>query len=190
MDILWLLFSIFFVIGFFGFGSGFAMLPLIYQTIYDQGFLTSIEYTRMIALSQALPGPVIINAVSYNGFVVAGLPGTVVSVIAIMLPSLILVSIVMKFLDRFRNSDTIDAVFTGIRPVLVGLIGIAAVMVSEHTLYMGSLISEQWAKQGLAYINPIPCIICAAVVFLLLKLKVSPFLLIIFSAIIGAFLIR
>ena len=190
MGILWLLFSLFFVISFFGFGSGFAILPLIFQTITDHGFLTGEEFSRMVAISQALPGSVMVNAVSYSGFIVAGVPGAVVSVIAVVCPSLILVTIVMKFLDRFRHSHSINSVMAGIRPAAIGLIGAAAVMISENTLYLGSLISKGWAEQGLAYLNPVQCAIFGVVVFLVLKTKVSPFILILVAALIGAFLIR
>ena len=190
MQILWLLFSLFFGIGFFGFGSGFAMLPLVFQTVSDHGFLTADEFARMTVIAPALPGPVSINAVSYAGFIAAGAPGAIVSVLAIALPSFILVSLVIKFLDRFRYSDTVSAVFSGIRPVSIGLIGAAAVMISENTLYLGSLISYEWAAKGLAYLEPVPCIIFAVVFVLMLKTKVSPIILILLSALAGAFLIR
>jgi len=190
MEILWILFSLFFGIGFFGFGSGFAMLPLIYQTVSDHGFLSPVEFSQMVAISQALPGPVSINAVSFTGYIAAGIPGAAVSMLAIVCPSLILISLVVKFLDRFRNNATVDAVFTGIRPVTIGLIGAAAVMISENTLYLGRLISTAWAEMGLAYLEPVPCIIFAAVFVLMLCTKLNPFLLIIISVVAGAFLIR
>ena len=190
MQILWLLFSLFFGIGLFGFGSGFAMLPLIFQTISEHGFLAEDEFSHMVAISQALPGPVSINAVSYTGYIVAGVPGAFVSMLAIVCPSFILVSLVMKFLDRFRDNASINAVFAGIRPVAIGLIGAAAVMISENTLYFGRLITPGWAVEGLSYLNPVPCIIFAAVFVLVLKTKVSPFALILLSVLAGAFLIR
>jgi len=190
IQILWLLFSIFFGIGFFGFGSGFAMLPLIFQTVSDHGFLTAEEFSRMVVISQALPGSVAANAVSYSGYIVAGIPGAVVSVLAIVCVSFILVTIVMKFLDRFRSSGPVNAVFAGIRPVSIGLIGAAAVMISENTLYFGSLISAEWAARGLSYLDIVPCVIFAAVFILVLKTKISPFILILLAALAGAFFIR
>ena len=190
MNILWLLFSLFFGISFFGFGSGFAILPVIYQTVKEHSFLTAEEFSRMIAISQALPGSVMANAVSYTGFVTAGWPGAIVSVVAVVLPSLILVTLVLKFLDRFRSSAVVNSVLAGIRPVAIGLIGAAAVMISENTLYLGKLLSEAWAERGLAYLDPVPCIIFAIVTFLMLKTKISPFILIILSVAAGAFLIR
>ena len=190
IQILWLLFSLFLGIGFFGFGSGFAMLPLIFQTVRDHGFLNADEFARMVALAPALPGPVSINAVSYTGYIVAGVPGAIVSVLAIACPSFILVLLVMKFLDRFRSSGSINAVFAGIRPVAIGLIGAAAVMISENTLYFGSLLSAEWAEKGLAYLDPVPCAIFGVVFVLTLKTKISPFLMIIMAVATGAFLIR
>ena len=190
MAVLWLLFRLFFQVGFFGFGSGFAMLPLVFQTVRDQGFLTEAEFSRMVALSQALPGPVSINAVSYHGFIVAGVPGAVVSVLAVACPSFILVLLVMKFLDRFRASPSVNAVLSGIRPVAIGLIGAAAVLISENTLYYGSLLTAQWAEKGFANFDLIPCVIFAVVFVLVMRTKINPFLLILLSACAGAFLIR
>jgi len=190
MNILWLLFSLFFGISFFGFGSGFAILPVIYQTVREHSFLTAEEFSRMIAISQALPGPVMANAVSYTGFIAAGIPGAVVSVGAVVLPSLILVTLVLKFLDRFRSSAAVGSVLAGIRPVAIGLIGAAAVMISENTLYFGKLLSEAWAEKGWTYLDPVPCLIFAVVFVLILKTKISPFLLIILSVAAGALFIR
>ena len=190
IETLWLLFTMFLKIGFFGFGSGFAMLPLIFQTVSDHGFLTADQFSLMVVISQTLPGPVAINAVSYAGFIVAGVPGVIASVLAIACPSFILVSLVMKFLERFKDSQVVNGVLAGIRPVTIGLIGAAAVMISEHTLYYGSLLSSEWADQGLAYLNPFACIIFAAVFVFMLKTKVNPFFLILAAAAAGALLIR
>ena len=190
MDTLWLLFSLFFGIGFFGFGSGFAMLPLIFQTVRDYGFLTAEEFSRMVVIAPTLPGPVSINAVSYAGFIAAGVPGAAVATLAIVCPSLILVTLVMKFLERFRDNSVVDSVFAGIRPVSIGLIGAAAVMISENTLYLGRLISDGWAEQGLAYLDPVPLVIFAIVFVMVLKTKISPFVLILLAALAGALFIR
>ena len=190
IETFWLLFSLFFVIGFFGFGSGFAMLPLIFQTVKDYGFLTADEFSRMVVIAPSLPGPVSVNAVSYTGFIVAGVPGAIISVLAIACPSFILMTLVMKFLDRYQGNWAIDAVFAGIRPVTVGLIGAAAVMISENTLYMGSLISKAWVEAGLAYIEPVPFIIFAAVFVLMLSTKISPYIFILISVAAGALFIR
>ncbi|MCL2112243.1 MAG: chromate transporter [Clostridiales bacterium] len=166
------------------------MLPVIFQTVSNHGLLTDAEFDRMVALSQALPGPVSINAVSYAGYVVASVPGAIVSVFAIVCPAFILVLLVMKFLDRFRDSESVNSVITGIRPITMGLICTAAVMISENTLYLGSLVSAEWAIQGLSYLNPIPCIIFPVVFVLTIKSKINPFFLIISAAVFGAFFIR
>ena len=190
MALLWLLFSLFFGIGFFGFGSGFAMLPLVFQAVGDHGFLAGEEFSRMVAISQALPGPVVVNAVSYAGYITAGVPGAIVSVLGVACPSFILVSLVLKFLDRFKGSELVGAVFAGIRPVTIGLIGTAAVMISENTLYFGRLLSAAWAELGLAYLNPVACIIFGVVLVLMLRTKINPFIFILGAAAAGAFLIR
>ncbi len=68
------LFVLFFRIGLFSFGGGYAMLPLIYQGIQEFGFMSAEEFSRLVALSQVTPGPIAINAATYVGYQYAGVP--------------------------------------------------------------------------------------------------------------------
>ena len=82
------LFAAFFKIGLFSFGGGMAMLPIIYQSVQQFGFMSSEEFSNLVALSQVTPGPVAVNAATYVGLMYGGLPAAIVATIGICLPCL------------------------------------------------------------------------------------------------------
>ena len=101
------LFLIFFRIGFFSFGGGYAMLPLIYQSAQDFGLMSGTQFSDLVALSQVTPGPIAINAATYVGYQYAGIGGAAAATAGIILPSFLLVFLVLHFLRRFRESETL-----------------------------------------------------------------------------------
>ena len=104
---------LFFRIGLFSFGGGYAMLPLIYQGANELTGMTAEEFSRLVALSQVTPGPVAINAATYVGYQYAGIPGATAATVGVVLPSVLLVFIVSLFLVKFRESDAMKAVLSG-----------------------------------------------------------------------------
>lgn len=182
------LFSMFFRIGLFSFGGGLAMLPLIFQSVQDFGFMTAQEFSNLVALSQVTPGPIAVNAATYVGLNYAGVPGAAVATLGVCLPSFILILIVMKFIERFKESKGLEGAFLGIRPVTVGLIGAAAIFVAETSLVNGTLFSAELFKNPGSYINVLPCVIFAVTLVLAGKFKVSPIKITILMAIVGAVL--
>ena len=126
------LFISFFKIGAFSFGGGYAMLPLIKEEIIDvHGWLTNTEFIDIIAVSEMTPGPIAINSATFLGYKVAGVLGSVVATIAVVLPSFIVMSILYHFIVKFKNTPYLEWVFSGIRPVVLGLIAAAAVTVAK-----------------------------------------------------------
>ncbi|MCB6992977.1 chromate transporter [bacterium 210820-DFI.6.37] len=182
------LFSMFFRIGLFSFGGGLAMLPLIFQSVQDFGFMTSAEFSNLVALSQVTPGPIAVNAATYVGLNYAGVLGAVVATLGVCLPSFILVLIVMKFMEKFKESKGLEGAFFGIRPVTVGLIGAAAIFVAETSLVNGDLFSTALFKNPGSYINAVPCVIFAVSLVLAGKFKISPIKVTILMAVVGAVL--
>jgi len=115
------LFISFFKIGAFSFGGGYAMLPLIKEEIIDvHGWLTNTEFIDIIAISEMTPGPIAINSATFLGYKVAGVLGSVVATIAVVLPSFIVMSILYHFIVKFKNTPYLEWVFSGIRPVVLG----------------------------------------------------------------------
>lgn len=131
MKILFYLLYIFFKIGLFSFGGGYAMLPLIRQyVVVSNPWVTANEFTDLVAISQATPGPIAINAATYIGFKVGGIWGSIFATLGIVLPSFIVMLIITKFFLKFKNSKYMEDAFSGIRKAAIGLIAAAAILVA------------------------------------------------------------
>ncbi len=184
------LFFMFFRIGLFSFGGGYAMLPLIFQGVQEFGIMTAAEFSRLVALSQVTPGPIAVNAATYVGYQYAGLAGAALATMGVMLPSLILVLIAMHFIRRFDESRPLNAVLDGIRPAAVGLIGSAVIFLAETSLLNGPVFSHQLVENTKDYINLLPCLVFIGTIILAGKFKIGPIKLTILAGIIGALVIR
>lgn len=131
MNVLMELFISFFKIGAFSFGGGYAMLPLIKEEVIEiHKWLTNAEFIDIVAISEMTPGPIAINTATFLGYRVSGLAGSIVSTFAVVLPSFIVMSLIIHFLFKFKNSPYSDWFFTGIRPIVLGLIAAAGVTVA------------------------------------------------------------
>lgn len=172
------LFLLFFRIGLFSFGGGYVMLPLIYQGIQEFGLMSAEEFSRLVALSQVTPGPVAINAATYVGYQYAGITGAVVATIGVALPSIVLVLVVSHFIIKFKESQGLNGILAGIRPVTIGLLSSAVVFVAQVSIFTGTDI------------NLLSAAICAVVILLSGIFKINPITLTILAGIAGAFIIR
>lgn len=124
------LFYVFFKIGLFTFGGGYAMLPLIQQEVIARGWLSLEEATNFIAVSESTPGPFAVNIATYIGVEKGGVLGALCSTLGVILPSFIVILIVAKFIIAFRNSKAVSGALYGIKPVAIGLIGAAALSIA------------------------------------------------------------
>lgn len=127
-------------IGIFGFGGGYAMLSLVEHSVVDPGWISETMFTDIVAISQMTPGPIGINSATYIGFVApgavdpalqgigCGILGSVLATLAVTVPSFFLVLYASHFIRRHHESGAIKAIFSGLRPVVVGLIASAAIM--------------------------------------------------------------
>ena len=126
-------------IGFFGFGGGYAMLVLIENEIVTPGWITEKMFTDIVAISQMTPGPIGINSATYIGYVAPlkampgasplwGLLGSIICTLVVVLPSFLLVTFAGHYIRRHRQSDVIEGMFQGLRPVVIGLIASAALL--------------------------------------------------------------
>ena len=124
------LFYSFFKIGLFGFGGGYAMISLIQGEVVNRyHWLTSGQFTDIVAISQMTPGPIGINSATYVGYtsvVNAGyghgwaVLGSVTATLAVVLPSFVLMLLISKFLMKFKNHPVVEHVFQGLRRVVGG----------------------------------------------------------------------
>lgn len=165
-------------IGIFGFGGGYAMLSMIQFEIVDHyGWMTIEEFADMVALSQMTPGPVSINIATYIGYSVGGIFGSLIATAAIVLPSLLMLYLVLKFLFKHKENYIVKTTLSSMKPVIAGLIFVAA-------LIMMNPIS--FADAGLHGSN-ISVIICAVTFACVFWTKMNPILLIIASGLVGYF---
>ena len=98
------LFWEFLKIGLFAVGGGMATLPFLYDLGETSGWFTSAQVLDMLAVSESTPGPIGINMATYVGFSVGGIPGAVLATLGTILPGTLLVLVLAKFLQRFRDN--------------------------------------------------------------------------------------
>lgn len=124
------LFLTFFKIGLFNFGGGYAMISFIQnEVVFKQAWLTTSEFTDVVAVSQVTPGPVGINLATYTGYTAAGDAwGSAVATFAVCLPSFLLMLLASRYFLKYQHTRPVEAVFAGLRPAVVGLIAAAALV--------------------------------------------------------------
>lgn len=163
------LFLIFFKIGAFTFGGGYAMIPLIQIEVVDKNkWLTNEEFLDTIAVSQSSPGAIAVNISIMIGYKLNGLRGAIFSVLGVVLPSFIIILIISMFLYKYRDNDIIDKIFLGIRPAVVALISSAVYKLIKASNYKGKILI-------------IPVVVAISIVFF----NVSPIIVIVLAGIFG-----
>jgi chromate transporter len=120
--IYWELFYVFFCIGAFTFGGGYAMLPLMQQQVLSRGWAGEEELIHFIAVSESTPGPFAINMATYIGAEMGGVFGSACATLGVVLPSFVVILIVAKCYDKFRQSRIVKGCMSGLKPAVVGLI--------------------------------------------------------------------
>lgn len=132
------LFYTFFIIGLFGFGGGYGMLSLIQtQTVTHHHWLSTAEFTNVVAISQMTPGPIGINSATYCGYVavknagygsVMSVLGSATATFALVLPTFVLMLIISKMFMRYMDTAPVQNVFSALRPTVVGLLAAATLL--------------------------------------------------------------
>lgn len=176
------LFWTFLTIGAFTFGGGYAMLPLIQEQVAARwGDVISQEaMINFIAVSESTPGPFAINMATYIGSQMGGPLGSVCATLGVVMPSFVIILVVAKCYDRFRNSRVVKGCMTGLKPAVVGLIGNAVLGVLATVFFPAGV--------SLAVFSHITFYIYAAIFGVMLVLafkKVHPILIICLSAVLG-----
>ncbi len=129
------LFWEFFKIGLFAVGGGMATIPFLEHLSVATGWYPLSFITDMIAISESTPGPIGINMATYVGYNVGGLPGGVIATMGVVLPSIIIVTVVSKYLEKFSGNRLVDNAFYGLRPAVVGLILVAGLTVVQTSFF-------------------------------------------------------
>lgn len=188
--IFFLLFITFFQIGLFGFGGGYGMLSLIQnEVVYNHHWLTTTQFTDIVAISQMTPGPIGINSATYCGYTAVhnagygnalSMLGSGIATFALVLPSFILMILISRMFLKYMNTTMVQSAFSGLRPAVVGLLGAATLMLMTPDnfslpsvnpwqfwiscfLFAATFVGTYFVK-----INPLKMIACSAVAGLVL----------------------
>ena len=196
MSIYWQLIWAYIKIGIFGFGGGYAMLSLVEKSVVDPGWISETMFTDIVAISQMTPGPIGINSATYIGYVAPGsvdpslasplwgIVGSVLATLAVILPSFFLVIYLSHFIRRHNESGTIKAIFSGLRPVVVGLIASAAIMLMNAANFNPNRQNSQLVASICISVAAF-CLVFFTFSFKGKKFKIHPILVIILSGIAG-----
>lgn len=135
-----LLFVEFFKVGLFAIGGGYSTLPFL-QAMMKQypAWFGSLQLADIAAIAEATPGPVGVNAATFAGYSAAGIPGALLATFALVLPSFVLVSLVTRALEKYRQNQLVCELFSALRPAVTGLIAAAAWSVIQAVLLAGTL---------------------------------------------------
>lgn len=175
------LFFIFFRIGLFTFGGGYAMIPMIKQEMLQGGFLTIEEINQFIGISESTPGPFAINMATFAGYHTYGVLGAVFATLGVVLPSFIILLLIAKFGASVIKSKTFQSILSYLKPVILGLILSAGLSVLLHAV-LGDYFSDiQFDYKALIIFITIMGVSKVSK-------KVSPIHLVLLSAILGLIL--
>lgn len=174
-------------VGLFSVGGGLATIPFLADLGERTGWFTSGQLADMIAISESTPGPMGVNMATYVGFGSAGVAGGVVATLGLVFPSIVVILVISKFLQKFRHSKAVDGVFYGLRAASVALITAAMLQVARialmfHTVELpdGGTVTQTFYW---------PAILLAAVIFVLIRFtplkKLHPICFIALAAVVG-----
>ena len=174
-------------IGFFTIGGGYAMIPLIKREMTGNGWMSIVMVTDLIAISQITPGPFAVNAATFAGMQNAGIGGALLCTLGVTLPSLTLGLLVAKYFYQFQQHQVMRGLLWGIKPVVVGLIGASVCIVARSAILPN--LGQGWNPlHWLGEMGPWGVFILAVCLFLLMKKKLNPAVVVCIAAAIGILL--
>ena len=162
------LFFVFFKVGLFSFGGGYAILPLMQHEVVDiNKWISFKEFMDIVAVSQITSGPISINLATHVGYRIGGTLGSTIATTSVVLPSIIIVSLIVIFLKRFSKLLVVQRIFKSLRVTIVGLIlaaGIALFVKENFIDYKSYIIFTSVLIGGLVFkIGSITLIILSGV---------------------------
>lgn len=171
------LFLIFFKIGLFTFGGGYAMIPLIRQEMVNGGYLTIDQVNQFIGIAESTPGPFAVNMATFAGYHTYGVWGSVFATLGVVLPSFIIILLIAYFSDKFIKTKPVQTILKFLKPVILGLILSAGLSVLLHSILGNYFVSVDF--------DYIALIIFVVVLGLSFYKKLTPIHLVLISAVLG-----
>lgn len=185
MMILIRLFFEFFKAGLFAIGGGMATLPFLYNISDKTGWFTYGQLADMVAISESTPGPMGVNMATYVGFHIKGILGGLAAPLSLVLPSVIIIVIISKILDKFKSSAIVQNALYGLRAASTALIAAAGIGVAKIAfLHVGEDGSLAFSEL-FSIINWKAIVLSLAIWYGLVKWKKHPILYIVVAAVAG-----
>lgn len=178
------LFLSFIQVGLFSVGGGYAAIPLIQQQIVEvHKLMTMAEFTDLITIAEMTPGPISINSATFVGTRLAGIPGSIICTLGVILPSFCICLALAYFYYKYRNFSGVQTILSALRPAVVALIASAGLSI----LLLG-LFGTDHGNIVLSNIRPIEAVLFVGGLFLLRKYKVNAIAIIFGSGVVGTLL--
>ena len=137
-----LLFIEFFKIGLLSFGGGYGMLPLMEETVVGRGWITSTQFFDFVGVAESTPGPIAINMATFIGASQAGILGSFLATLGVVLPSFIIILLIAAVLKNLTDNPYFAGFMKGVKPVVTGLI-----LTTGLLLLLRSATPEEGAAQ-------------------------------------------
>lgn len=172
------LFLEFFKIGLFSVGGGLVTIPFLYELAAKTNWFSPSIIPDMIAISESTPGPLGVNMATYTGFITNGFIAGIIATLGLVTPSIIVILILSKFLDKFKENKTVKKIFYGLRVAVISLILVIGIDIIMETLFITN-----------SYIPKIKeLILFLGILILMQKTNLHPILFVLISGIIGIIL--
>lgn len=169
-------------IGLFSIGGGYASLPLIEHQVVDvHGWLTASQLTDIVTISQMTPGPIALNAATFVGTRIGGLPGAIVATLGCVLPSCIIVLALAWVYTKYKDLGLLRGILAGLRPAVVALIASAGLTILISALFVNDVLPH-----ALSDVDGIAVVLFVLSLVILRKWKPDPILVMVGSGVIGA----
>ena len=179
MHTLLVMFLEFFKTGLFAVGGGLATIPFLMDISDKYGWFSQSELANMIAVAESTPGPIGVNTATYAGVTTYGIIGGLIATFGLVLPSYIVIVIVYKVLEKFKENKLTQTVFYGLRPAVAGLITVAAYTLLETTVFPDLVLNIKALVMLLVFtllvlsykkLNPILVIVLGAAIGIIFKI--------------------
>lgn len=135
------LFLTFLEVGAVSFGGGYAMISLIREKVLTHGWLGEEELLNMVAVAESTPGPIAVNMATFVGSTQAGILGSLLATLGVVLPSFLIILMIAALIKNFLKYKGVQAVLSGIRPCVVALI-----LATSLTLFLSTLMGFEGIK--------------------------------------------
>jgi chromate transporter len=175
--------------GVVGFGGGYAMLSMI-MTESANFAVTVQQFADLNALDMVIPGPIIINAATYVGYLNSGFWGSLSATVGVSLPPFIIVTLVMRFMERYRENRFMTGFLSGVKPAAVGMIAAAALTIASIVLLQPNAILSAFFTNPFGTVSLLAVAVFSITAIAVIRYKANPILLTALAGIVGAIFLR